>query len=129
MVQEMPPSLRNVLVLDDDDDARHLLSKILEKLGYVPCTYESGDAALADNLADKNFLFACLDIMMPNMNGYEFLVKLRELPPYKDLQVIMITAKDHDTEILEGYKYGANYYITKPYTIKQLEYGIKMILE
>ncbi len=121
--------VRNVLVVDDDNDARHLLCKVLDRLGYKPVDFESGEAAIVDNLHSKNYLFACLDIMMPNMNGYELLQKIREMPEYSELPVIMISAKDKDTEILEGYKYGANYYITKPYTSKQLEYGIKIVLE
>ena len=120
---------KNVLVVDDDNDARLLLCKMLQKLGYTTFDYDSGEAALADGLAQKKFKFACLDIMMPNMNGYELLQKLRSSTAFANLPVMMVTARDQDTEILEGYKYGANYYITKPYTLKQLEYGIKMVLD
>jgi DNA-binding response OmpR family regulator len=66
--------------------------------------------------------------MMPEMNGYELLKEIRQLPQYKDLPIIMVTAKDEDSEVLEGYQFGADYYIPKPYTARQLEWGIKIFL-
>ena len=71
---------------------------------------------------------ALLDIMMPEMNGYELMKALRGSPEYKNVPVIMVTARDQDSEILEGYQSGADYYITKPFTAKQLEYGIRIFL-
>jgi DNA-binding response OmpR family regulator len=66
--------------------------------------------------------------MMPGMNGYELLAKIREMPEFANLPIIMVTAKDEDSEIIEGYNFGADYYITKPFNSKQLEYGIKIYL-
>ena len=67
--------------------------------------------------------------MMPEMDGYQMLNKLKENPKTQSTPVVMLTAKDGDSEILEGYTSGADYYITKPFTIKQLEYGIKIVTE
>jgi DNA-binding response OmpR family regulator len=66
--------------------------------------------------------------MMPVMNGYELMHELKKLPQFETLPVIMVTAKGEDSEILEGYQSGADYYITKPFTIKQLDYGLKLFL-
>ncbi|MCB0332675.1 MAG: response regulator, partial [Bdellovibrionales bacterium] len=71
---------------------------------------------------------ALLDIMMPEMNGYELLEAMKKMPEFESLPVIMVTAKDQDSEILEGYQHGADYYITKPFTTKQIEYGLKLFL-
>jgi CheY-like chemotaxis protein len=71
---------------------------------------------------------ALLDIMMPEMNGYEVMKALKALPEFKDIPIIMVTAKDQDSEILQGYQSGADYYITKPFTAKQLDYGIRIFL-
>ena len=66
--------------------------------------------------------------MMPEMNGYELLKQIRGISGFENLPVIMVTAKDEDSEIIEGYQFGADYYITKPFTAKQLEYGLKLFL-
>ncbi|MDZ4785161.1 MAG: response regulator [bacterium] len=124
----MNNSSKNVLVVDDNSDAREMLAKMLEKLDWVPKSYESGQSAL-DDMANKDYQIAFLDIMMPHMNGYELLEKIRAIPEYKELPVIMVSAKDKDSEIMEGYQFGAALYITKPFTMKQIEYGIKMVLE
>lgn len=116
-----------ILVVEDDSDSRAALCTMLEALGYSHLSFASGKEALAA-VKGQNIDLALLDIMMPEMNGYEVLRQLKQIPDFKDLPCIMVTAKDQDSEILEGYQYGADYYITKPFTTKQLEYGIKIFL-
>ena len=123
-----PLAKKIILVVEDDVDSRDTLCTMLEALGYAHLAFGSAKDALA-GLQGKKVDLALLDIMMPEMNGYELLEKLKEIPAYSSIPVIMVTAKDEDSEILEGYKYGADYYITKPYTSKQLEYGIKIFLD
>jgi two-component system OmpR family response regulator len=118
---------RTILVVEDDADSRHALCTILESLGYKHLSFASGKAALL-GIKGKKFDLALLDIMMPEMDGYQLLREMRQIPEYKDLPVIMVTAKDQDSEILEGYQFGADYYIPKPFTAKQLEYGLKLFL-
>ncbi|MCO6432127.1 MAG: response regulator [Deltaproteobacteria bacterium] len=116
-----------ILVVEDDKDSRLALCAILEGLGYNHLSFASAAEALAD-IPGKKIDLALLDIMMPGMNGYELLQKIREMPQFADLPIIMVTAKDEDSEIIEGYNFGADYYITKPFNSKQLEYGIKIYL-
>jgi len=116
---------KHVLVVEDDPDSRAAICTILEALGFTHSSFGSGAEALKNVGAVD---IALLDIMMPDMNGYELLKELRKRPEFKALPVIMITAKDGDSEILEGYQSGADYYITKPFTAKQLEYGIRIFL-
>lgn len=114
-------------MVEDDHDSCNAICTMLESLGYAHIHFNRGKDALA-GIKGKHIDLALLDIMMPEMNGYELLQELRKLPEYKELPVIMVTAKDQDSEILEGYQFGADYYIPKPFTTKQLEYGIKIFL-
>jgi CheY-like chemotaxis protein len=116
-----------ILVVEDDADARGALCTMLEGLGYPFLSFSSGEEALK-GIKGKEIGLALVDIMMPGMNGYELLAEFKKKPELKDMPVIMVTAKDQESEILEGYQTGADYYITKPYTSKQLEYGLKMFL-
>lgn len=118
---------KTVLVVEDDEDSRRALCVMLENLGFEPLSFSSAKEAL-DGLPGKQIDIALLDIMMPEMNGYELMNELKKIPEFKDIPVIMVTAKNEDYEILEGYQSGADYYITKPYTMKQLEYGLKLFL-
>lgn len=117
----------NILVVEDDDDGRNAICVMLEHLGYNPIAFASAKEALA-GIADEEPSLALLDIMMPEMNGYELLKELKKLPKMAEVPIIMITAKDEPSEVLEGYQEGADYYITKPFNSKQLEYGLRMFL-
>ena len=64
---------------------------------------------------------------MPNKNGWEVLKEVRLNPKTKDIPVIVLTAKNEDTDMFKGYDLGANYYITKPFTKEQLLFGLKMM--
>ncbi|HXQ20557.1 MAG TPA: response regulator, partial [Candidatus Acidoferrales bacterium] len=65
---------------------------------------------------------------MPEMSGLEVLQQIKENAQTGRLPVILVTAKTHDEDVLSGYQYGADYYITKPFTAKQLLYGIDLVL-
>lgn len=123
---------KTILLVEDDDDGRQAICTMLESFGYQFKAFASGIEALAELKAAESrgerVHLALLDIMLPGMNGYEILAELREMPHYVDLPVIMVTAKDADNEIIEGYKYGADYYITKPFTASQLKYGVQLYL-
>lgn len=116
-----------ILVVEDDSDSRQALCAILDGLGYNHLSFASGVEAI-EGIRGKKIDLALLDIMMPTMSGYEVLKKMREMPELEGLPIIMVTARDQDSEIIEGYNLGADYYITKPFNSKQLEYGIKIYL-
>lgn len=118
---------RKILVVEDDSDNRATITYMLENLGYDVFAYESGKEALA-SIETSAFDLALLDIMMPEMNGYELMNALKAIPRYSNLPIIFVTAKDRDSEVITGYQEGADYYITKPFTSKQLDYGIKLFL-
>ena len=124
----MNSAKKSILIVEDDKDSREALCSMLDSLGYAALSFASGKEAL-QGLPDQKIDLALIDIMMPEMNGYEFLTELKKIKEFQDTPVIMVTAKDGDNEILEGYQYGADYYITKPYTTKQLQYGINLYID
>lgn len=116
-----------IVIVEDDQDSREALTVIIESLGLTPLAFDSGQAAL-DAIKGVDVAIFLLDIMMPRMNGYELLDEIRKIDSFKSTPVIMVTAKDEDREVLDGYRHGADYYITKPYTAKQIEFGLNLYL-
>ena len=118
---------KTILVVEDDHDSRMALCAMLEGLGYANLSFGSAKEAL-EGVKGKKLDLALLDVMMPEMNGYELLQQLRAMKEFAELPIIMVTARDDDSDVLQGYQYGADYYITKPYTTEQLRYGIELYL-
>ena len=116
-----------VLIVDDNPDSVAIMRSILESRGYDVAAANSGTEALA-LLQRETVNLVLLDIMMPEMNGIEVLQRIKDNAATGRLPVILVTAKTQDEDVLSGYQYGADYYITKPFTAKQLLYGIELIL-
>jgi CheY-like chemotaxis protein len=116
-----------ILVVDDNLDSVAIIRSILESRGYPVVVAVSGTEAL--QAIEKNRVdLVLLDVMMPEMSGIEVLQKIKENAVTGRLPVILVTAKTQDEDVLSGYQYGADYYITKPFTAKQLLYGIDLVL-
>jgi CheY-like chemotaxis protein len=116
-----------VLVVDDNPDSVAIMRGVLEGRGYDVAAAHSGTEALQFLKKEKVDL-VLLDVMMPEMSGMEVLQRIKEDAGTGRLPVILVTAKTQDEDVLSGYQYGADYYITKPFTAKQLVYGIELIL-
>ena len=107
---DLQPSL---LIVDDSEANRDMLSRRLRRKGYDVTVAEGGRRAL--ELAEQQrFDLVLLDIVMPDLNGIEVLETLRETWSAGDLPVIMVTAKDESEDIVRGFELGANDYVTKP---------------
>ena len=119
---------RRILVVDDNADSAAIIRRILEAQHYDVLVARDGVEAL-DRLAQEKVELVLLDIMMPGMNGLEVLRRIKGDAATQRLPVILVTAKTHDDDVLDGYQYGADYYITKPFTRKQLLYGIELLLD
>lgn len=119
---------RKVLIVDDNIDSLTILRSILEQNGFSVQAALSGKEAL-NNLESDIPDVVLLDVMMPEMSGLEVLQAIRDNSATATLPVIMVTAKIQDDDVLAGYQYGADYYITKPCTSKQLLYGISLVLD
>jgi class 3 adenylate cyclase len=107
------PKEATLLVVDDNELNRDMLSRRLKGRGYTVLTAEDGQQAL-DLVAARPFDLILLDIMMPVLSGIDVLKVLRETHSLTELPVIMATAKDQGEDIVEALTLGANDYVTKP---------------
>jgi DNA-binding response OmpR family regulator len=120
----MPPK---ILVVDDNADSVAILKGFLEARGYIVVTAANGVEAL-ENMQREGFDLVLLDVMMPGMNGFDVLAEMPRHEATARLPVILLTAKTQDEDLMKGYELGADYYITKPFTSRQLFYGVDLIL-
>ena len=111
--QEEPDKPARVLVVDDVELNRSMLSRRLGKRGYDVEVAEGGAEAL-EMIGEKDFDIVLLDIMMPEVSGYDVLEEVRKEKSPLELPIIMATAKDQGEDVVSAFKLGANDYITKP---------------
>lgn len=112
-------SARSILIVDDNPQNIQVLGSILKKENYEVSISMSGLEALEYLVTDKPDLIL-LDIMMPQMNGYEVCSILKKDKILKSIPVIFITAKSDTEDIVKGFKVGAVDYITKPFNAEEL---------
>jgi len=118
---------KTIMVVDDNPDIITIVRTILEGKGYSVLSAYSGPELLTQLEGQKPDLIV-LDIMMPQMDGLEVLTRLKGAPDTASIPVILLTAKVQYEDVLGGYKLGADYYITKPFTSTQLLNGINLLL-
>ena len=117
-----------VLVVDDEPVNLTVLSNHLSMNNFRVIQARDGEEAIA-LFNEEHPDLILLDIMMPKMSGYDVCRKIREKAPINRLPIIMLTAKDHAQDLAEGFSSGANDYISKPFTKKELLSRIKTHLE
>ena len=122
----MPPL--KILVCDDERHIVRLIQVNLERHGYNVVTAYDGKEGLEKAKAEKPDLMV-LDVMMPYMDGFEVLKTLKREPETENLPVIMLTAKAQDKDVFEGYHYGADMYLTKPFNPMELISFVKRIAQ
>ena len=110
----------NVLVVDDEPVNRQVLVNHLSFVNYRVTQAFNGEEALKAIDSADTFDLVLLDIMMPKMSGYEVCQKIRETYLPGELPVIMVTAKNQVTDLVEGFSCGANDYIAKPFSKDEL---------
>lgn len=118
---------KTIMVVDDNPDIITIVRTILEGKGYSVMSAYSGPELLTRLEGQKPDLIV-LDIMMPQMDGLEVLTRLKGAADTSSIPVILLTAKVQYEDVLGGYKLGADYYITKPFTSTQLLNGINLLL-
>jgi len=111
-------SYRRVLVADDDPDIRTLLSFNLTAEGFHVLSASDGDEAwsLARNAAPDLIV---LDVMMPERDGLDVLTSLKAHPRTREVPVVLLTARTADADLWEGWRAGADYYMTKPFNLDE----------
>lgn len=115
----------SILLCEDDENLGMLLREYLEAKGYkaeLCIDGEKGYAAFKEN----SFDLCILDVMMPKMDGFTLASKIKELDP--DVPFMFLTAKTLKEDILEGFKIGADDYITKPFSMEEVVFRIEAIL-
>ena len=116
-----------VLVVDDEPNVLRSLVQYLTIEDFEVETASNGIEALekVDSFSPELIL---LDVMMPGMDGFEVLDKVKEKPGHKDTPIIMLTAKDQSSDVLKGYQSGATSYLVKPFNLDELVETINQTL-
>lgn len=115
-----------ILVVDDEEDICAILKFNLSKEGYEVVTANSAEEALTLDIASFNLLL--LDVMMGGMSGFELTGKLKTDPKTAGVPVIFITARDTEDDAVEGLDLGADDYISKPFSIREVVSRVKAVL-
>ncbi len=123
----LPAKKSTIMVADDNPELVEVVCVMLEAKGYNVMCSNSGKELLA-GLEKQMPDLILLDIMMPGMDGFEVLTRLRENLDTASILVILLTAKMQYEDVLRGYKLGANHYIQKPFSNTQLVATINSLL-
>ncbi len=115
-----------ILVVDDEEDICAILKFNLSKEGYEVVTANSAEEALTLDIASFDLLL--LDVMMGGMSGFELTGKLKTDPKTGGVPVIFITARDTEDDAVEGLDLGADDYISKPFSIREVISRVKAVL-
>jgi len=118
---------KKVLIVDDEEVIRKFLRIHLDRLGYEVKEAVDGEQAIEELGKDDFDLLIC-DILMPKKDGWEVIKEAKSNSRTKNMPVIVLTAKNEDSDMFKGYDLGANYYMTKPFTKAQLLYGLRLML-
>jgi len=110
---------KKVLIVDDELNIVAALEFLLRKSGYDVMAAQNGDEALkrVESFAPDLVL---LDVMMPRISGYEVCRRMRERADWKHIKIIMLSAKGREAEVSKGVSLGADLYVTKPFSNKEL---------
>ncbi|HTG70169.1 MAG TPA: response regulator transcription factor [Candidatus Udaeobacter sp.] len=113
-----------ILVVDDEERIRRLLKMYLEKEGYTIDEAEDGETALR-LASNTDYALILLDVMLPGIDGVEVCSRLRQV---KATPVIMLTAKGEEMNRVQGFEVGADDYVVKPFSPREVIYRVKAIL-
>ena len=110
---------RKVLIADDEPNIVTSLEYLMEKSGYEVAVARNGEEALAlvETFGPDLVL---LDVMMPKRSGYEVCQKMRERADWRRIRIVMLSAKGREAEVSKGLSLGADAYVTKPFSNREL---------
>ena len=118
---------KKILIVDDEPNIVISLEFLVKKEGFTVAVAADGEEALA-KVAEFSPDLILLDVMMPKKSGFEVCEALRADPARSGLKIIMLTAKGRDTEMAKGLALGADAYMTKPFSTKDLIARIREVL-
>ena len=115
-----------ILVVDDEEDLCEILKFNLEAEGYAADTANSAEEALAKGVAGYDLVM--LDVMMTGMSGFAMASKMKEDPRTAHVAIIFLTAKDTENDTVTGFNLGADDYISKPFSIREVMVRVRAVL-
>lgn len=118
--------MKRIAIVEDEEDLRELLRLHIEREGYEARLYATGDEFL-NSVQMTSFDMLILDLMLPGTDGLDVCRILRADDSTKDIPIIMLTAKSSEADIVVGLELGADDYITKPFSIRELMARIKAL--
>ena len=118
---------KRVLIADDEPNIVVSLEFLMRQKGYEVRVVHAGDEALRA-VAEFAPDLVLLDVMMPRMSGYEVCQKMRENPVWQGIKVVILSAKGRDVEVSKGMAVGADAYVTKPFSTRDLIARIEQML-
>lgn len=120
---------QNILIVEDDADIAESLHYNFKREGFRPLIAESGEKGLRLALDEKNApALIILDLMLPGMSGMELCRRLRREPATENTPIIMLTAKAAETDKIAGLELGADDYIVKPFSVKEVIARVRAVL-
>jgi len=114
-----------ILIVEDEENIREGISDVLAYHGYDPSAVATGDEGLEQAMSG-DFAVVILDVMLPGLNGFDICRQVRESLPRQS--ILMLTAKGSEDDVIEGFRYGADDYVTKPFSIRELVARIEALL-
>jgi len=118
----------SILVVDDEPEIHAVLGKLLQNEGYyVTSTYNAQEAI--DAIAAERPDLILLDIMMPKVSGIELCNRLKADPATRDIMVLIVSARDAQSDRIEGLTHGADDYVSKPFHLRSLIRKIEHMLD
>ena len=122
----MEAKAKRILVVDDEQDLCEILKFNLDTEGYEVETANSAEEALEKDVASFHLLL--LDVMMGGMSGFQMAKKLKENPMTATIPIIFLTARDTENDMVTGFNIGADDYISKPFSIREVLVRIRAVL-
>jgi DNA-binding response OmpR family regulator len=110
---------KKILIADDEPNIVVSLEFLMKQKGYIVRVVTNGEDAL-HAVGEFGPDLILLDVMMPRLSGYDLCQKVRENPAWADIRIIMLSAKGRDVEVNKGMAVGADAYVTKPFSTKDL---------
>jgi len=120
--------MARILVVDDERDILDLVRFNLERSGHQVEGAESGRDALL-RLGASRFELVILDVMLPDLLGFEVLRRLRSREESRDVPVILLTARGEESDVLVGFELGADDYVVKPFSPRELTARVRAVLQ
>jgi DNA-binding response OmpR family regulator len=116
-----------ILIADDEPNIVVSLEYLMKREGFEVAVASDGEAALKAVASLRPDLIL-LDIMLPKKDGFEVCQQIRSNPEWRGVKVVMLTAKGRDTEVTKGLALGADAYVTKPFSTKDLVAQVRQLL-